>query len=137
MSNRTSGIIIQAPKVPTILHVDFPNGRTMQVPINPIESTMRVAPNGSMYTEVLATIAVPVPAAPMGITIIPHGTQWSAPDQVTVVGQFPLSPTETDLIIRHGDGSAETIRMQHPPGAKIAMNQPVPQPRADLVGVTG
>lgn len=139
MTKRTPHII-QAPSVPTILTVLFLNGRTMQVPINPVDSKMEVAPDGTIYRQVLATAAVQVPFAPMGITIVPHGQQWSSPDPCTVVARFPASPTETDMIVRHVDGSSETIRVQHPPGVNVVIGKAEPSPEAvrpELVGVVG
>ena len=41
-----NGHIIQATKMPTILHVIFPNGRTMQAPINPVETKLAKSPDG-------------------------------------------------------------------------------------------
>lgn len=132
MSNAQAArsIVIPVSSRKTVLSIQFPYGRVASFPIHPIEQKLGVAPDKEVFDHIIVTPAVSPdlmpPVAPFGLTVVQPGEQWSSPDQIAIVAQIPLGPVDkamaTDCIIRHQDGSSETIRFIHAPGQSIRLN---------------
>ena len=116
--------LVQAAAMKTVLVIAFPNGRVVGLLVNPLAHSVAVAADGELFNELRATPLEPSAMAPFGMSLVPVGGNWTSPDPAAILGRFPVSPTLTDVVIRHIDGSAETVRFEHAAGGGLAMTKP-------------